>query len=556
MLKAINIENIAVIEKCNIDFNEGFNCLTGETGAGKSIIIDSINAVTGQRTSKELVRTGCDKAFVSAVFDDVSNEVKEKLSEYGIETSDESVILSRSISADGKNTCKINGITVNVSVLREIGNVLVNIHGQHDNQALLNPDTHCGFVDAFGGYESIINDYRECYLELRSVRRKLKSLTTDENEKLRKIDLLKYQINEIEASNIIVGELDSLLERRELVRNSEKLRLSLSMCLNLLSGDDNMPGAESMISQSLQEFSTISKVLQNNEKLLERFDFAVSEIADITAEIRDLNESLDFDPNELEHLEQRIDLIKSLNKKYGGDETAVLQYLDNAKEELESITSSDELIENLEKQSEILEDKLVEKGEKLTSARTKAALQFSDKICEVLRYLEMPNVVFSVDIEPKIYSVDGCDRLEFLISANKGQEPKPLSKIASGGELSRTMLAIKSVMADFDNCDTLIFDEIDSGISGKAADKVGRQLKQLSKLRQVLCVTHLAQIAAASDGHYQILKSTTDTNTYTEVLALQGDARVREIARIMSGTNITENLYNSAKELIENHKTL
>lgn len=556
MLKAINIENIAVIEKCNIDFKEGFNCLTGETGAGKSIIIDSINAVTGQRTSKELVRTGCDKAFVSAVFDDVSNEVKEKLSEYGIEASDDSVILTRTISADGKNICKINGVTINVSVLREIGNVLVNIHGQHDNQALLNPDTHCGFVDAFGGYRDVLNDYRECYQELRAVRKKLKSLTTDENEKLRKIDLLKYQINEIEASNIIVGELDSLLERRELVRNSEKLRISLSMCLNLLSGDDNMPGAETMIAQSLQEFSTISKLLQNNEKLLERFDFAVSEIADISAEIRDLNDSLDFDPNELENLEQRIDLIKSLNKKYGGDETAVLQYLDNAKEELESITSSDELIENLEKQSEILEDKLVEKGEKLTSARTKAALQFSDKICEVLRYLEMPNVVFSVDVEPKIYSADGCDRLEFLISANKGQEPKPLSKIASGGELSRTMLAIKSVMADFDNCDTLIFDEIDSGISGKAADKVGRQLKQLSKLRQVLCVTHLAQIAAAADGHFQILKSTTETNTYTEVLPLEGDMRVREIARIMSGTNMTENLYNSAKELIENHKTL
>lgn len=556
MLKAINIENIAVIEKCNIDFKEGFNCLTGETGAGKSIIIDSINAVTGQRTSKELVRTGCDKAFVSAVFEDISNEVIEKLSEYGIETDDESVILIRSISADGKNLCKINGVTVNVSVLREIGNVLVNIHGQHDNQALLNPDTHCGFVDAFGGYSDVLSDYHECYSELRAVRKKLKSLTTDENEKLRKIDLLKYQINEIEAANIIVGELESLSERREIVRNSEKLRLSLSMCLNLLSGDDNLPGAETMIAQSLQEFSTISKLLQNNEKLLERFDFAVSEIADITAEIRDLNESLDFDPNELENLEQRIDLIKSLNKKYGGDETAVLVYLDKAKEELESITSSDELIEDLEKQSEILEDKLVEKGEKLTSVRTNAALQFSDKICEVLQYLEMPNVVFSVDIEPKIYSADGCDRLEFLISANKGQEPKPLSKIASGGELSRTMLAIKSVMADFDNCDTLIFDEIDSGISGKAADKVGRQLKQLSKLRQVLCVTHLAQIAAASDGHFQILKSTTETNTYTEVLPLEGDTRVREIARIMSGTNMTENLYNSAKELIENHKTL
>ncbi len=554
MLKAINIENIAVIEKCNIDFSDGFNCLTGETGAGKSIIIDSINAVTGQRTSKELVRTGCEKAFVSAVFEDISNEVISKLSEYGITAEGESVILSRSITADGRNTCKINGVTVNVSVLREIGEILVNIHGQHDNQALLNPDTHCGFVDAFGGYVAVLNDYRECYNELRTVRKKLKSLTTDENEKLRRIDLLKYQVNEIDAANIIVGELDSLLERRELVRNSEKLRMSLTMCLTLLSGDDVVSGAETMVAQSLQEFSSVAKLLQDNEKLLERFDFAVSEISDISAEIRALNDSFDFDPNELENLEQRIDLIKSLNKKYGGDEVAVLQYLDNARDELQNITSSDELIEELEKQSEILEDRLVEKGECLTAARTKAATEFSDKICEVLRYLEMPNVVFSVLNEPKIYSSDGCDKVEFLISANKGQEPKALYKIASGGELSRTMLAIKSVMADFDNCDTLIFDEIDSGISGKAADKVGRQLKQLSKARQVLCVTHLAQIAAAADGHYQILKSTTDNNTFTEVIPLEGDSRVKEIARIMSGTNMTENLYNSAKELIENHK--
>lgn len=556
MLKAINIENIAVIEKCNIDFNEGFNCLTGETGAGKSIVIDSINAVTGQRTSKELVRTGCDKAFVSAVFEDISNDVITALSEYGISADDESVILSRSITADGRNTCKINGVTVNVSVLREIGNTLVNIHGQHDNQALLNPNTHCGFIDAFGKYGDILNDYRKCYDQLRAVRKKIKGLAVDENEKLRRIDLLKYQINEIEAANITVGELDSLIERRELVRNSEKLRMSLSMCISLLSGDDNMPGAETTVAQSLQEFSSIAKLLQGREKLLERFDFAASEIADITAEIRDINDSFDFDPNELENLEQRIDLIKSLNKKYGGDEAAVLLYLDKAKKELASITSSDELLEELEKQSESLEDELVENGEKLTNARRKSALEFSDKICDVLRYLEMPNVVFSVSLETKIYSADGCDKVEFLISANKGQEPKPLSKIASGGELSRTMLAIKSVMADFDSCDTLIFDEIDSGISGRAADKVGRQLKQLSKMRQVLCVTHLAQIAAAADGHYLIQKSTADNSTYTEVTPLEGDLRVKEIARIMSGTAMTENLYNSAKELIENHKTL
>lgn len=554
MLKSINIENIAIIEKCNIDFTDGFNVLTGETGAGKSIIIDSINAVTGQRTSKELVRTGCEKATVSALFEDVSKTVISKLSEYGIVCEDESVLMLRTITADGRNICKINGVSVNVSVLKEVGGLLVNIHGQHDNQSLLNPDNHCGFVDAFGDYDSVLNSYRECYTKLRAVRKELKALTTDENENFKKIDLLRYQINEIEAANVSVGELDSLLEKRELIRNSEKLNMSLSMCCQLLSGDDNVSGAETMCAQALQEFSSISQLIKDNERLLERFDFAVSEIADISAEIRDIKENLCFDPNELEETEQRIDILKSLIKKYGGDETSVLKFLDNARKELENISSSEELIDELEQQSEELEDELVEKGSLLTEKRTVAATNLSEKVCEVLRYLEMPNVVFLIDIKPKIYTLDGCDSVEFLISANLGQEARPLAKIASGGELSRTMLAIKSVMADFDDCDTLIFDEIDTGISGKAADKVGRQLKQLSKMRQVLCVTHLAQIAAAAESHYQIRKSSTENNTFTDVLPLEGDLRVKEIARIMSGTNLTENLYNSAKELIDNHR--
>lgn len=553
MLKSINIENIAIIEKCNIDFGSGFNVLTGETGAGKSIVIDSINAVTGQRTSKELVRSGCDKASVSAVFEGVSDSVKADLSEYGVECDDDSVMLVRTINSDGRSVCKINGATVNVTALKDIGKLLVNIHGQHDNQALLDPDNHLGFIDAFGKYDGVIADYRECYSELRAVRKKLKSLATDEDEKLRKIDLLKYQINEIEAADVKVGELRELTEKRDLIRNSEKLRLSLEMCKTLISGDDDSAGSETMLTQALNEFSGVSKIMKDTEKLLERFDFAVSEITDISAEIRDLCESVSFDPNELDECEQRIDLLNMLNKKYGGDEASVLGFLDRAKQELLTITVSDEMIAELEKQSELLEDRLVEKGGALTKARRKSADDFAKRVCEVLQYLEMPKVIFGVDIKPKMYTIDGCDEAQFLISANLGQEAKPLAKIASGGELSRIMLAIKSIMSDFDDANTLIFDEIDTGISGKAADKVGRQMKVLSKGKQVLCVTHLAQIAASADSHYLISKSSTENSTYTKVTGISGDDRVNEIARIMSGGNMTENLYKTAKELIENH---
>ena len=556
MLRSINIENIAIIEKCNIDFFEGFNVLTGETGAGKSIIIDSINAVTGQRTSKELVRSGCEKASVSAVFEKISSNALQMLSEYGIECEDSSVMLLRTITADGRSVCKINGVSVNVSVLKDIGRLLINIHGQHDNQALLDPESHIRFIDSYGNYPKIIEDYKTCYNELRSVRKKLKSLTTDEDEKLRTIDLLKYQINEIEAAGITVGQLKELTEKRELIRNSEKLRLSLEICKTLLSGGDDSNGAETMLSQSLNEFSSVSKIISSTDKLLARFDFAVTEITDIAAEIRDLCESVAFDPNELDECEQRIDLINSLIKKYGGSEAAVLEFLENAKSKLESIAVSDELIVELERQSEVLEDKLVELGNILTNSRRKAADDFSKRVCDVLQYLEMPKVVFVVDIKPKMYTVDGCDEVEFLISANLGQEARPLAKIASGGELSRIMLAIKSIMSNFDDAGTLIFDEIDTGISGKAADKVGRQMKRLSKDRQVLCVTHLAQIAASADSHYLIEKTSSDSNTYTNVTPISGDQRIKEIARIMSGDNITENLYKTAKELIENHSVL
>ncbi len=556
MLKSLNIENIAVIEKCNIDFSSGFNVLTGETGAGKSIVIDAINAVTGQRTSKELVRTGCDKATVSAVFDDVPQGVIDILSEYAVDCSDSSIMLLRTINADGRNTCKINGVSVNVSVLREVGNLLVNIHGQHDNQALLDPQNHCRYIDAFSVDAKVIDDYRDCYNRLKTVKKQLKSLKVDENEKQSRISMLKFQINEIESANIKCGELNSLTERRNVIRNSEKLLQNLGACSIKLDGDDNNFGAVSQIMGAVDDLLQCTNSFASAKDLHDRLSAVSAELYEVSCDVKSALTNISFEPNELYECEERIELINSLVKKYGGSEENVLKYLSNAVSELELINSSDETISILEDKCSVLEDELVEKGLALTNSRKLSAQKFSFEVCSVLKYLEMPNVVFSAEFSEAMYTINGCDSVEFYISANKGQASKPLCKVASGGELSRIMLSIKSVMTADKDADTLIFDEIDTGISGKAADKVGRQLKLLSDNKQVICVTHLAQIAAAGDEHLLISKLSVDNTTRTNVDSISGDQRIKEIARIMSGTSLTENLYNSAKELIENHKQL
>ncbi len=553
MLLSLNIENIAVIEKCNIEFCDGFNVLTGETGAGKSIIIDSINAVTGQRTSKELVRTGCDKATVSAVFIDLKKSAVDYLSELGIDATDNSVMILRTITVDGRNICKINGVNVNVGVLKEFGTKLVNIHGQHDSQALLNPDNHYLFIDNYGNYSNLLNNYKKSYNELKEIKRKIKAIQLDDDEKRRRTELLKYQINEITAAKLKSGELNELLLKRQLIRNAEKIRLSLESTLLLLSGDENTVGAESLCSEALSNINSVSKIVSLNDDIIERFSTAVSEIYEISSEIRDYNDSINFNPNELELCEQRIELINSLIKKYGADENEVIKYCENAINELNGIVSTEQEIKSLEKLCDLAEDQLIIDAQMLTNARKSASKKLADEVSDILKYLQMPDVVFKVDFQEKIYTIDGCDKIEFLISANKGQEPRPLSKIASGGELSRVMLALKSVLGNNDDVDTLIFDEIDTGISGFAADKVGRQMQKLSTNRQILCVTHLAQIAAAADNHLLIYKSSDSKNTFTNVTLLTGNERINEISRIMSGTNITENLYNSAKELIDNH---
>lgn len=554
MLRSLSIENIAVIEKCNIDFSEGFNVLTGETGAGKSIVIDSINAVTGQRTSRELIRTGCDKASVSAVFDGIGKEAEALISEYGIAADDGSIMILRTLNSDGKTVCRINGTAVNTAVLKEVGALLINIHGQHDNQALLDPANHCSFIDRYGKCEDALDGYRTCYERFKAVRKTLKKLRSDEDERKRRSELLRFQVNEIETAKLNIGELDELLRKRELMRNSEKVRAILADARFLLSGDDNTPGTVTAVSGAAGEMLHCKELVDGADKLYDRLLAAVTELSDISDELRRREENVSFDENELNECEQRIELIESLLSKYGGTEEAALGYLAEASDELMKADGSDEEAERLEAESERLEDELVKLGDILSDKRKKSAADFSKRVCGVLKFLEMPNVIFLVNIEKKMYTADGCDDISFLISANAGQEPKSLAKTASGGELSRVMLAIKSVLSDADSVETLIFDEIDTGISGRAAEKVGRQLKSLSKAKQVICVTHLAQIAASGENHLLISKSTDNKNTYTKVSPVDGEERIKEIARIISGAELTENVYSAAAELIENHK--
>ena len=553
MLKSLKIENIAVIEKCNIDFSEGFNVLTGETGAGKSIVIDSINAVTGQRTSKELIRTGAQKATVSALFADIPQKAVELLNEYGISYDDNELFLLRTINSDGKNTCKINGTTVPVGVLREIGDNLLNIHGQHDNQALLKAENHCYFLDMFGNHAKALNDYSDCYNRFKSVRKRLKALTIDLEEKSKQLELYKFQANEIEKAEIQVGQLQELLKKREVQRNSEKIKETLYSAYSFLVGDDETAGAASLIAQSAQNAALTANLYKDVAKSAERLEAVSADITDISDELRTALDNISFNPEELAELEQRIDLITNLQKKYGGSEEKILEYYETVSKTLNDISVSDELLSELETECEKLEDELIAKAKTLSDLRKKTGEDFSKKICDVLKYLEMPNVVFTTNFNQGIYTVNGCDDVEFYISANKGLESKPLAKIASGGELSRIMLAIKSVLSAKYDVDTLIFDEIDTGISGIAADKVGRQIKALSDDRQIICVTHLAQIASAADNHLLISKSLKDGSTFTDVKVIENDERVKEIARIMSGADLTENLFKSAKEMIDNH---
>ena len=545
MLKFLHIENIAVIEQSDIEFKNGFNVLTGETGAGKSIVIDAINAVLGERTSKDLIRNGCENAVVSAVFGELDDTVSEKLKEYGIiPDEDGNIIITRKLSLTGKGYIKINNIPFTAGVLKEIGKLLLNIHGQHDNQALLDPEKHLLFVDAVADNKVFLEEYYKEFKNLNSIRKELQSLEIDDDQKQRKIDLLKYQINEIESANITVGEYDELKKKLEIADSFEKTYKAYNNSDTLLNGNEDNDGAVTLIQNAIKLLNSVNANTDKLNEALVILEDAKSEISHFLGN----QEFLNVNPDEIN---QRLDLITRLMLKYGSGEEEILQFSENAQTELANISFSEKRIAELSEQLDLSTNRLIELAEKLTASRKSSAEKFQKNVTDVLKYLNMPNVKFFVDFKKGRYTKIGCDVCEFMISANDGETPKPLHKIASGGELSRGMLSIKSVLLDKDTVGTMIFDEIDTGISGFAAGKVGTQLKKVASSRQVICVTHLAQIAAMADEHLLIEKSVRNGRTYTKVNSLDYQQRISEIARIMSGTELTENLYNSAKELID-----
>lgn len=551
MLVSLQIENIAVIEKAAIAFDAGFNALTGETGAGKSIVIDAINAVLGERISRDLVRTGSRSAGVSALFTDLSAGVSAALEELGYPPDEEGALLvQRTISADGKGTCRINGQLATVSILRSVGRLLVNIHGQHENQALLSPERHVEYLDRLGGLLPLLEEYRAAYRTMCGVRSRLEAADMDEAEKARRLDMLRFQTGEIEAAALQAGEEEALTAQRTLYRNAEKIAGAVIGARAALSGDEETEGALSGISRAASAVRDAARYMEGAGELAQRMETALYELEECAGELRDYAQRLDFDPSELDETESRLEAIHRLKMKYGGTVEEILAYYERAQQELEAIETSDLLLSRLTKELEAAEAAAREKAAALTAARREAAARFSRDVMEELAFLDMPGVSLEVAMEPVPLGTGGGDRVEFLIAANPGEPPKPIARIASGGELSRIMLAIKSVLADADDIDTLIFDEIDTGISGRAARKVGIKLRQTAASRQVLCVTHLAQIASLAHHHLLISKTVREGRTYTEVTPLDREARERELARIIGG-EVTGPALEAAREMLE-----
>lgn len=548
MLTSLKIENVAIIETAAIEFGCGLNVLTGETGAGKSIVIDSINAVLGERTTKDIIRTGADCAKVYAVFEDIGPEIIALLDECGVDCEDDVLIVNRVINRDGKNTCRINGVPVTVNMLKAVSRELINVHGQHDNQALLSPEKHCGFIDKFADCGELISRYSESYNELCDIRRRLKSMKSDESNKAQKIDLLTYQIDELEKAEIRVGEKDELNERLTVINNSLKIINSLNSAYELLKRDD---GGVDSVSSASYELGKSAEYLSSVSELSEKLCDIQYDLDDIAETIRDLLSDMEFSDDELDEISLRLDLLHKLSLKYGDTEEEMLEYLENAKNELENITFSEERLLEMKKHEAVLYTQTKELADELSEARIKAGEILSSMISDELGFLDMPNVTFKVSRVETELTESGQDDIEFLISANAGETPKPLAKIASGGELSRIMLAIKNVLADADNIGTMIFDEIDTGVSGRAAHKIALKLREVSDGRQVICVTHLAQIAAQGDVHLFISKSVSDGKTYTKIRSLTSEERIAEIARIMGGIEITDLQLQSAREMLE-----
>ncbi|WP_312641851.1 DNA repair protein RecN [Hydrogenoanaerobacterium sp.] len=551
MLTQLYIQNIAVIEKTSIEFQPGFNIFTGETGAGKSILIDAISAVLGFRTSRDLIRTGADKAIVTALFDRLSQDTVDALAEFGYEPEEDgSLLLSREFSAEGKNTCKIGGRPATVSILREVAQTLINIHGQHDNQALMAPDKHIKFIDSFADTENLLASYRQQYAQLQDIRKQLEKLNVDEAEKAYRIDLLTYQIDEISDADLKPGEEEELIVQKKRIGNSAKIVESITQADAALNGDDESEGLVAMLGTAKDAIAMAGRYFTNLEEMAARVDEIYYELREYASDIRNYTTDLDFDEGDIDRIELRLDTIYKLKHKYGSSVEEILSYLEKSTEELSSINHSEELQQKLNAQLAQVTYNAQKMAEELSERRQQAAILFTDAVGEELKFLDMPFVRLEVKNEIGALSADGIDNMEFMISTNPGEPPKPLSKIASGGELSRIMLSLKNVIADKDQVGTLIFDEIDTGVSGRAAQKIGQKLAQVSKGRQIICVTHLAQVASYADNHLLIEKNIRNARTYTEVHSLDKAERIHEIARIIGGADITDTVLKNAEEML------
>ncbi len=547
MLSLLHIENIAVIDQADITFGRGFNVLTGETGAGKSIVIDAISAILGERTYRDVIRTGTQKAFVSAIFTDMPE--LSWFGDYHVPYAPETMI-QREIFLDGKNVCRVNGQAVTVSALRQLGLQLINIHGQHDSQALFDEANHLGYLDAFGRDQALLDAYGEKYAAVAALNREIDRLSMDESEKLRRMEALKFQIDEISRANLKPGEDETLEARRKLLQNAEKLSDGMDSAVACLYGDDMSDGAAALLAQAEQALSRIGRYDDSLEALHRRVADLMYQVQDAAEELRDQKDAFAYSAEELEEIETRLDTIHRLRRKYGATCADILAYLEKAQKELDEIEFADDRLERLKEKRKSAEAEAWSAAKALRSARQEAAQGLTARILEELRQLDMPKVQFSCNFTETELGPTGADTVAFYMSANIGESLKPMSKVASGGELARIMLALKNVLAEQDHVPTLIFDEVDTGVSGRAAQKVAEKLRSVARTKQVLCVTHLPQIAALAEIHLLIAKGERQGRTYTTVTPLELEGRKTELARIIGGANITEITLKSAEEML------
>lgn len=551
MLSELYIENLAVIEKATIDFSNKLNVFTGETGAGKSILINGINAILGQRVTKDIVRTGTDKAVISALFTDIGDNVLQVLDELGISAEDGQLFLTREIRSDGGSVARVNSRAVNVSVLKAIGETLVTIHGQHDNQILMAPERHIEILDSYAESEALIEDYHSSFRELQSIAKKINKIKTEQSKKEFRMAELADIVEEINALNIHEGEDKEIEAELNISKNAVAISEALYMAKQLLSGDDDTDGAVEMTQRASKSVEGYTDIMTEISPIYDRLSSAAIEMEDISEEIGSLLDSLDIDPKRYDYLNQRSDELRRIMKKYGPELDDVLTTLENSQNELDELSGAEQSLDELNKEKERLLAEVSKKAKALSDHRKKAGERFVSQVTEELEFLNMPKVKLVVQQKTGKLTINGMDSIEFLISANLGEEPKPIAKIASGGELSRIMLALKNVIAEKDSIGTLIFDEIDTGVSGRAAQKIGIKLKQISRLRQVLCVTHLAQMAVMADNHLLIEKNIQGDRTITTVRTLDHEQRKYEIARIMGGENITELMLENAEQYLK-----